>query len=87
MRRLCVSVVSVSENTHCVAPWDGRAELRVDYGGVEVLDFADFGFVLNGSTIPAGVLLEGLSADVVPGHVVEVSRRGCVGVASVLVGR
>ena len=81
-----VSVVSVFENTHCVAPWDGRAELRVDYGGVEVLDFVDFGFVLDGSTIPAGVVLEGLSADEVPGHVVEVSRRGCVGVASVLVG-
>ena len=81
-----VEVVSVSPNERCLPPYNGRGEVRVSYGGSEVLDFTGYSFELGGSAILSLVTLEGLSPNVSPGHRLSVSRGGCVGEARLMIG-
>ena len=75
-----------TSNTACVSPFNGSASIRVQYEGSVVTDFTGFSFSLNGSSIAASASLTGLAANATPGHMLVVSRRGCDGSLSIVLG-
>ena len=74
-----------TDNTACSAPWNGSAEVRIQYEGSTVSDFTDFSFTLEGMAIGATTGLSALGSNPT-GHRLEVSRRACIGSLSIAVG-